>query len=171
MNKLSIIYQSYPKSRKLDTFEQSTQCHSSWLAQNFLCLPIWVSLYACRSTGMTQHVVTTIRACPDTATCHPREENHAPHRVFVCHPPGLPWVRQSPSPFPSACWVLGSLKRLPLVFASRKASNQGLLYHRTCKPDFLCSWPLLNSYLKLREFFNTVPVSWIQHSLRNFPLF
>ena len=25
---------------------------------------------------------------------------------------------------------------------------QGLLYHRTCKPDFLCSWPSLNSYLK-----------------------
>ena len=24
---------------------------------------------------------------------------------------------------------------------------QGLLYHRTCKPDFLCSWPSLNSYL------------------------
>ena len=26
--------------------------------------------------------------------------------------------------------------------------SQGLLYHRTCKPDFLCSWPSLNSYLK-----------------------
>ena len=25
---------------------------------------------------------------------------------------------------------------------------QGLLYHRTCKPDFLGSWPSLNSYLK-----------------------
>ena len=25
---------------------------------------------------------------------------------------------------------------------------QGLLYHRTCKSDFLCSWPSLNSYLK-----------------------
>ena len=25
---------------------------------------------------------------------------------------------------------------------------QGLLYHRTCVPDFLCSWPSLNSYLK-----------------------
>ena len=25
---------------------------------------------------------------------------------------------------------------------------QGLLYHRTCKRDFLCSWPSLNSYLK-----------------------
>ena len=25
---------------------------------------------------------------------------------------------------------------------------QGLLYHKTCKPDFLCSWPSLNSYLK-----------------------
>ena len=26
--------------------------------------------------------------------------------------------------------------------------DQGLLYHRTCKHDFLCSWPSLNSYLK-----------------------
>ena len=26
--------------------------------------------------------------------------------------------------------------------------NQGLPYHRTCKPDFLYSWPSLNSYLK-----------------------
>ena len=26
--------------------------------------------------------------------------------------------------------------------------SQGLLYHRTCKRDFLCSWPSLNSYLK-----------------------
>ena len=26
--------------------------------------------------------------------------------------------------------------------------RQGLLYQRTCKPDFLCSWPSLNSYLK-----------------------
>ena len=25
---------------------------------------------------------------------------------------------------------------------------QGLLYHRTCKRDFLCSWPSLNSYLE-----------------------
>ena len=25
---------------------------------------------------------------------------------------------------------------------------QVLLYHRMCKPDFLCSWPSLNSYLK-----------------------
>ena len=25
---------------------------------------------------------------------------------------------------------------------------QGLLYHRTCKRDFPCSWPSLNSYLK-----------------------
>ena len=36
----------------------------------------------------------------------------------------------------------------------RKASttlgkySQGLLYHTTCKPDFLCSWPSLNSYLE-----------------------
>ena len=26
--------------------------------------------------------------------------------------------------------------------------GQRLLYHRTCKPDFLCSWPSLNSCLK-----------------------
>ena len=26
--------------------------------------------------------------------------------------------------------------------------SQWLLYHRTCKRDFLCSWPSLNSYLK-----------------------
>ena len=26
--------------------------------------------------------------------------------------------------------------------------DQRLLYHRTCKPDFLCSWPSLNSHLK-----------------------
>ena len=26
--------------------------------------------------------------------------------------------------------------------------NQELLNHRKCKPDFLCSWPSLNSYLK-----------------------
>ena len=28
---------------------------------------------------------------------------------------------------------------------------QGLLFHRTCKPDFLCSWPSLNSYLKINK--------------------
>ena len=28
------------------------------------------------------------------------------------------------------------------------SSGQGLLYHRTCKPDFLCSWPSINSYLE-----------------------
>ena len=28
------------------------------------------------------------------------------------------------------------------------ATTKALLYHRTCKPDFLCSWPSLNSYLK-----------------------
>ena len=26
--------------------------------------------------------------------------------------------------------------------------SQGLLYHRTCKSDFLCRWPSLNFYLK-----------------------
>ena len=34
---------------------------------------------------------------------------------------------------------------------------QRLLYHRTCTRDFLCSWPLLNSYLKYMEF-------WIQYN-------
>ena len=28
-----------------------------------------------------------------------------------------------------------------------KGLTQGLLYHRTCKRDFLCSWPSLDSYL------------------------
>ena len=27
-------------------------------------------------------------------------------------------------------------------------SVQWLMYHRACKPDFLCSWPSLNSYLE-----------------------
>ena len=31
---------------------------------------------------------------------------------------------------------------------SRFTRYQGLLYYRTCKPDFLCRWPSLNSYLK-----------------------
>ena len=30
--------------------------------------------------------------------------------------------------------------------------GQGLLYHRTCKRDLLCSWPSLNSYLKKGKF-------------------
>ena len=30
--------------------------------------------------------------------------------------------------------------------------NQGLLYHRTCKPDFLSSWPSLNSYQNKGKF-------------------
>ena len=34
-----------------------------------------------------------------------------------------------------------------LIFKCIEA-NQGLLYYRTCKPDFLCSWASLNSYLK-----------------------
>ena len=48
--------------------------------------------------------------------------------------------------------------------------SQRLVNHRTRKPDFLCSWPSLNFYLKYRVIFNTVPVSWIQHSLANFSL-
>ena len=43
--------------------------------------------------------------------------------------------------------------QLNLLFNPRKQTRllahfQGLLYHRTCKTDFLCSWPSLNSYLK-----------------------
>ena len=38
-------------------------------------------------------------------------------------------------------------KRNLLIFSIFR-EYQGLLYHRTCKPDFLCSWPSLNSYLK-----------------------
>ena len=38
--------------------------------------------------------------------------------------------------------IIWSLKSLLIC------TCQGLLYHRTCKPDFLCSWPMLNSYLK-----------------------
>ena len=34
---------------------------------------------------------------------------------------------------------------IPVIFLY---SSQGLLYHSTCKRDFLCSWPSLNSYLK-----------------------
>ena len=30
----------------------------------------------------------------------------------------------------------------------RLTFTQGLLYHRMCKPDFLCSWLSLNSYLE-----------------------
>ena len=37
-----------------------------------------------------------------------------------------------------------------------KNKKQGLLYHRTCKRDFLRSWPSLNSYLKQREFLHTL---------------
>ena len=34
------------------------------------------------------------------------------------------------------------------VVNTDKCRDQGLLYHRTCKRNFLCSWPSLNSYLK-----------------------
>ena len=34
--------------------------------------------------------------------------------------------------------------------------DQGLLYHKTRKPDFLCRWPSLNSYLESREIFEGV---------------
>ena len=49
---------------------------------------------------------------------------------------------------------LPSLKTLEDLFVLLKSADvfiamyQGLLYHRTCKPNFLCSWPSLNSYLK-----------------------
>ena len=41
-----------------------------------------------------------------------------------------------------------SLKPWCLAINFCIALCQGLLYHRTCKRDFLCSWPSLNSYLK-----------------------
>ena len=44
------------------------------------------------------------------------------------------------------------LQNLSYVTVSQTSHNiiryQGLLYHRTCKPDFLSSWPSLNSYLE-----------------------
>ena len=61
--------------------------------------------------------------------------------------------------------------QFPTINSLNLGLSQGLLYHRTCKRDFLCRWPSLNSYLKQREIFNTVPVSWMQNSLKNFPLF
>ena len=36
----------------------------------------------------------------------------------------------------------------PTCYNCRSVIVSQLLYHRTCKPDFLCSWPSLNSYLK-----------------------
>ena len=48
-----------------------------------------------------------------------------------------PWC----PPAPPSCW-----SSLTALLEVRR--NQGLLYHRMCKPDFLCSWPSLNSYLK-----------------------
>ena len=39
-------------------------------------------------------------------------------------------------------------KQIPCVVSSNINNCQGLLYHRTCKRDFLCSLPSLNSYLK-----------------------
>ena len=47
----------------------------------------------------------------------------------------------------------------------------GLLYHRTCKHDFLCNWPSLNSYLKLKEIFEWVLYPWYCHCIKIFPLF
>ena len=44
--------------------------------------------------------------------------------------------------FDNICIVL-TVSRCTYIY-----DDQGLLYHRTCKPDFLCSWPSLNSYLK-----------------------
>ena len=45
-------------------------------------------------------------------------------------------------------------RRVSYIFSASSAGitsigkYQRLLYHRTCKCDFLCSWPSLNSYLK-----------------------
>ena len=53
------------------------------------------------------------------------------------------------------------------VFAFKNSSRTTILQDMQTR----FSVQFLNSYLKQREIFNTVPVSWIQHSLRNFPLF
>ena len=64
-----------------------------------------------------------------------------------------------------------SLFKLIYVTVRIKCSSQGLLYHRTSKPDFLCRWPSINSYLDLREIFWVSAVSMILHCIKNFPLF
>ena len=45
-------------------------------------------------------------------------------------------------------WPTGALHEVDAPQVLILGGIQGLLYHRTCKPDFLCSWPSLNSYLK-----------------------
>ena len=52
-----------------------------------------------------------------------------------------------------AVLMVDSLKRNTMKDSNRngqvyKRKKQGQLYHRTCKRDFLCRWPSLNSYLK-----------------------
>ena len=54
-----------------------------------------------------------------------------PRKVFVVRSP------RSNKKWGTACYMR-------LVFSR----GQGLPYHITCKPDFLRSWPSLNSYLK-----------------------
>ena len=57
--------------------------------------------------------------------------------------------------FPENLWILGydgleMMERNIDAFEQYGSirHSQGLLYHRTCKHDFLCNWPSLNSYLK-----------------------
>ena len=50
-------------------------------------------------------------------------------------------------------------------------STQRLLYHRTCKRDFLCSWPSLNSYLNKGKFLRECCIHDTGTVLKNFPLF
>ena len=46
------------------------------------------------------------------------------------------------------CCLLPTIMHPCIEPINFKSSKQGLLYHRTCKPEFLCSWPSLNSYLQ-----------------------
>ena len=69
-------------------------------------------------------------------------------RYFMVRAPG---VRQLEAALSSSCWSFldSSVEGKVLeAIQVRKYLEKRLLYYRTCKPDFLCSWPSLNSYLK-----------------------
>ena len=84
------------------------------------------------------------------------------HKVVNIHPKGLGVTILSPI----GVTVQTLLHENPFLYL-----YQGLLYHRTCKPDFLFNLPSLNSYINKGKFLiqcqyhNTVPVS------KNFPYF
>ena len=73
------------------------------------------------------------------------------------------------------CWLDSDSASIvactPSIKTFKLPRSQVLLYHRTCKRDFLCSWPSLNSYLKLREICEWVLYPWYCHCIKNFPLF